>query len=219
MKTGIVKYECGNITSVLNAFRKIGCDVELIEKPEHLSSCDLVVLPGVGAFEKAMQSLRETGFYDALQNLYQQGTIPIIGICLGLQLMCKTSREDGLHTGFGWIDGDVMPLRDFNGSIKVPHMGWNDIHSRHAHMYFDEKLSGKDFYFVHSYCVRLNNSQQCIASCNYATDFACIAANGSAFGMQFHPEKSQMTGLHLLQWIVNARQKQLAGISGEVSHA
>lgn len=219
MKTGIVKYDCGNITSVLNAFRKIGSEVELVEKPEDLHAYDLVVLPGVGAFENAMQSLRDTGFYTALQALYQRGDTPIIGICLGLQLMCNSSQEDGKHTGFGWIDAEVVPLRDFNAQLKVPHMGWNDIQAKNTHTFFDEKLSGKDFYFVHSYCVKVNNAAQCIATCDYATEFACIAANGPAFGMQFHPEKSQMTGLHLLQWIVDARKQQLATLNGEASHA
>ncbi len=203
-KVAIVDYKCGNIKSLLNAFQKVGGDPVLVSDPNELLNYDRIVLPGVGAFKTAIDSLRVGGFIDALNQIYLSPDKSILGICLGLQLMCKRSWENGEHEGLGWFDADVLPFKELDtaSEFKVPHMGWNSIELlRNTDLLADE-LNNQDFYFVHSYYVRVNDPDIAVANCDYITDFQAIVSFGNAMGIQFHPEKSQFSGLKILDAFV-----------------
>ncbi len=205
MKVAVIKYESGNIQSVFNAIKYLNYSVDLVSDPSNLDGYDVIILPGVGAFEPAMKSLKLSGFEDKLQEIFVKGEKLILGICLGMQLMCRVSQEGGVTTGLGWVDAEVVPLRNYSKNEKVPHIGWNEIDIK---LDSYAEFNGKDVYFVHSYCVKPNISEQVIATTTYCTVFASIVRNKNAIGMQFHPEKSQKIGLNLLNTIISSFFKE-----------
>jgi len=218
MQVGIIDYKCGNIQSVENALVHLGHEVFRIKSPSELNDYSVIVLPGVGAFGPAMESLRESGFIEPLNKIVEGGETTIVGICLGMQLMCNVSFEHGKHIGLGWIDAEVRPIREFDADIKVPHIGWNDIEFTKEGVGFGTQFNGKDFYFVHSFCVKANDQNQVVAECTYGSKFACIVRNHRVIGIQFHPEKSQDLGLRLLDQAIRIGISLDEGCL-EVSHA
>lgn len=198
MKVGIINYKSGNVQSVENALLHLGHDVERVNTPDQLDHFNVLVLPGVGAFKPAMESLADSGLITPLNDVVKKGETTIIGICLGMQLMCQVSYEHGKHLGLGWIDADVVPIRGFSENIKVPHMGWNEIAFTQMNTHFTLDLNHKDYYFVHSFCVKSHDDNQVVATTEYGTNFASIVRNRNIIGIQFHPEKSQTLGLKLL---------------------
>lgn len=196
-RIGIVDYGIGNLRSVANAIEVVGGDPALIVEPGAVAGCKGVVLPGVGAFAPGMRALRASGMIPALEDYVGNGN-PLLGICLGMQILCRRSFEDGEHAGLGWIAADVIPFPSETG-LKVPHMGWNTLHISQPHPLVQGLPPGGDAYFAHSYFVACDESGDVVAFCNYGTDFAAIVARGSVYGMQFHPEKSQNFGLMLLR--------------------
>ncbi len=204
MKIAIVQYDSGNIQSVFNAIDFLGYSVELVSSPALLDDFDIIILPGVGAFEPAMTSLKKSGFKDKLDSLFLAEDKLIIGICLGMQLMCNSSLEGGDTKGLGWINADVVSLKSFSASEKVPHIGWNNIVINNP-LEFEGVHSGKDFYFVHSYCVICRDASHSLATTEYCTQFSSIVKNKRAIGLQFHPEKSHSTGLNLLGAIISSK--------------
>lgn len=192
----VIDYDVGNLRSVTNALESLGSGFEIVADPGSVAGFDKLILPGVGAFSAAMNSLHGSGMADALEEHVATGK-SLLGICLGMQLLCTSSSEDGEHGGFGWIDARVeaFPVSD---SLKVPHMGWNEIHLCREDPIFEGIESGVDVYFVHSFHVKLDQPANTLASTNYGIEFTSIVGNGQVYGMQFHPEKSQSVGLKLL---------------------
>lgn len=195
-KIAVVDYGMGNLRSVMNALREVGADAELVAQPEQLEGHAGIIIPGVGAFEQAIAALHRTGMAEALNHQRQAGR-PLLGICLGMQLMCNSSEEDGQHQGLGWVDAEVKAIPVAPG-IKVPHIGWNDLSFPRAHFLVDDLPPTPDVYFVHSYRVECAHPEDVVATCNYGVPFCAIFAHDNVMGIQFHPEKSQQVGLRIL---------------------
>jgi glutamine amidotransferase len=195
----IVDYGIGNLRSVQKAFEAIGADVRLITTPAELAGAEAIVLPGVGAFGDGMDNLRVAGFVEPLRQAAQAGR-PLLGICLGLQLLFDESEEMGRHIGLGLLPGRV---RRFAGELKVPQIGWNQIHWRRPSPLNAGVTDGAYAYFVHSYYVEPANPADVIATTEYGVEYASIAGRDNIMGLQFHPEKSQDVGLRLLTNFVN----------------
>lgn len=188
----------GNLASVSKALKKIGVQHSISADPEAVKAADKLVLPGVGSFSAAMQNLHSSGLAEAIQERVAAGGVKLIGICLGMQLLATTGYEPAECQGLGLIPGEVVPIE---AGMPVPHMGWNDIRIRNPH-YF-EGVSYPDFYFVHSYHFKPDNPAHIAATTEYGTDLVAAVQNGSVFGCQFHPEKSQQAGLRVLQNFFN----------------
>ncbi len=199
-RVGIVDYGIGNLRSVANAIEVVGGNPALVVEPEAVADCDRVVLPGVGAFGPAMEALRASGMMPALEDYIVAGK-PLLGICLGMQLLCRRSFENGETDGLGWIGADVVPFPPEMG-LKVPHMGWNMLRVAQRHPLVRDLPPESDAYFAHSYFVACDEPGNVVAFCNYGVDFAAIVMCGPVCGMQFHPEKSQDTGLILLRTFI-----------------
>lgn len=196
---GIVDYGMGNVRSVRDALEYLGEEVEITADPARLAAADRLILPGVGAFGDAMANLEVRGLPAVLREEVIEKRKPFLGICLGLQLLAETSCEHGEHRGLGWIDGDVVRF-DVDPSLKIPHMGWNDLQRRVDH----PLLAGLDesqlcFYFVHSFYLDCRDRDAVVATCDYGTPFAAMVARDNIAAMQFHPEKSQDSGIHILK--------------------
>lgn len=195
----IVDYGIGNLASVLNMFKKIGVkNVVVSADPEVIARASKILLPGVGAFDAGMSNLEKSGLIPLLNQKAISEKAPVLGICLGMQLLTKRS-EEGVIPGLGWIDAETIK---FNPApelkLKVPHMGWNYIHVNKKNPLIDMESKNR-FYFVHSYYVRCFDERQSLATSNFGIDFTCIVNKGNIFGAQFHPEKSLKFGMKVLE--------------------
>ena len=205
---GVVNYECGNIQSVINAIEFLGYEFRLIENKEQLFSCQKVILPGVGAFDYAVDALHSKGLFTALQEWSKEKSNQLLGICLGMQLLCANSDESLENKkGLNLIDAQVLSLsKMIQNDEKIPHMGWNEI-KLITNNIFSKEFNNHDFYFIHSYAVFVNNENHSLAKTAYGDVlFSSIITNGeNVHGVQFHPEKSHEYGLNLLKnFITNA---------------
>jgi glutamine amidotransferase len=189
----IVDYGMGNLHSVSKAVERLGYETLVSGDAQQILSARGVVLPGVGAFGDAMQHLRETGLDNIMRQVAASGK-PLLGICLGMQLLFEQSEEHGIHQGLGLLGGQVVRFR---GSYKVPHMGWNRLHYSQNSPLFANIEEGH-VYFVHSYHAIVANATDLLATTDYHQPVTAIVGRGNVFGMQFHPEKSGETGLKLL---------------------
>lgn len=198
MKVAIVNYGMGNITSVKNSLNFLGFEAEVINSPDEFSDFEVFILPGVGAFGKAMEKLNSSGLSTAILKAAEEKK-KIIGICLGMQLLFETSYEFGEHDGLGLIKGDVLPLRKEIG-LRVPHMGWNDTVSEIDGF----QDNNGDYYYVHSFYCKPKNDEDILFETNYGIPFCSGVKKGNhIFGLQFHPEKSQKNGIELLRKIID----------------
>jgi len=199
---GIIATGLGNIASVFNAFTQLDHPVRLCNRPEEIESCDHLVLPGVGAFSAGMHALTVGGWVEPIHFHVQKGR-PMLGICLGMQLLFKQGHEHGLTDGLGLIDGEVHLLMP-DASVRVPHVGWNSLTSMTSHSVLKGIKPNIDFYFVHSYHCIPRNDSDAIAYCDFGGKFVASVARENILGMQFHPEKSQPAGMRILdnfaQW-------------------
>ena len=198
----IVAYGMGNVRSLRNAFEYLGEDVIVTSDAAELDAADRVVLPGVGAFGDAMVAIRERGLEPVLNRQALELKKPVLGICLGMQLFAKTSIEHGEHRGLGWIDADIRRL-DVPAPLKVPHVGWNDLHFSATDWLFDGIRPGQaNFYFVHSFHMVCHDATDRIATTDYGSDVTAVVRRGNLIAAQFHPEKSQDNGLKMLgNWV------------------
>ena len=199
----IVDYGMGNLRSVHNAVRFLGYDVRIVDDADTVAAADVVVLPGVGAFGQAMENIRRLGLYDVLDEHVQSKGRPLFGICLGMQLAARSSSERGTHAGFGWIDGDVVSLADRGASLRVPHVGWNILRTVTPSPLTEDIQSTTSFYFDHSFELQCD-ARHTAAVCDYGGDLVAAIRKDNLFATQFHPEKSQSSGLRLLRRFFDA---------------
>jgi imidazole glycerol-phosphate synthase subunit HisH len=195
----------GNLRSVLNALEAIGVEAYLAPSPEAVGDAERLILPGVGAFGDGMRNLRERGFVEAMPDLLDNGR-PLLGICLGMQMLASVSEEHGEHEGLDLIPGTVRRL-DPGGGLRVPHVGWNEVHQVRPSPLLDGIASGRDFYFVHSYALRCDDPADAVATVPYGEDVVAAVARGNVAGVQFHPEKSQKAGFQLLRNFLAAAER------------
>jgi imidazole glycerol-phosphate synthase subunit HisH len=197
----IIDYGMGNLRSVQKGFEKVGFNAEVTADPKIVAQADRLVLPGVGAFQDCMDNLREGGFIDPILQHVASGK-PFLGICLGLQLLFTESEEFGIHQGLDIISGRVRRfpenLRADNQSLKVPHMGWNQIEIQRPSPLFKGLNGGESVYFVHSYYVEPENEAVVASLTDYGLAFCSSIWRDNVMATQFHPEKSQRVGLEIL---------------------
>lgn len=193
----IVDYGIGNLGSVTKGFRHAGAETLLTGDPERLREAEALVLPGDGAFGATMDEIRQRGLVPVLLEAAANGT-PLLGICIGMQVLFEESEEHGRHQGLGLLPGRV---RRFDGALPVPHMGWNRLKRRRPHPLLDGFEDGGYVYFVHSYFCDAPDDVV-IATSDYGRDFAAIAGRDNVLGVQFHPEKSQTVGLAMVKSFV-----------------
>ena len=198
----IVDYGVGNLASVHNMFRKIGAkDVVISGDEKKIAEADKLLLPGVGAFDAGMNNLERSGLIPVLNHKVMEEKKPVLGICLGMQLLTKKS-EEGVKSGLGWIDAETIRFRpDPSLHLKVPNMGWNYVKVTRENPLL-EMDSHSRFYFVHSYYVKCFDEKQSIATSNFGIDFTCMVNKGNIFGAQFHPEKSLRFGMRILETFI-----------------
>ena len=196
---GIIDYGVGNLFSLRSSFAAIGADVTVSRDPAVLSACERIVLPGVGAFGDAARLLRESGMAELVLSEAAAGK-PILGICLGMQLLLEKSFEYGEHEGLGLIKGEIRPIADvIPADLKIPHIGWNNLHfGENKHPLFRYLDEGDCVYFVHSF-YGTNCDESVIATAEYGVPLTAAVANGNVCGCQFHPEKSGRVGLAILR--------------------
>jgi len=205
MTTVVIDYGSGNLRSAAKAFeraaREAGADgrVLVTNHAESLRDATRIVLPGVGAFADCRRGLAAVpGMEEALRQLVLRDGRPFLGICVGMQLLAERGREFETVDGLGWIKGEVGPLAPRDPSLKIPHMGWNQLQFRQSHPVFDGIENGAHAYFVHSYALTPADKNDLIAEVDYAGPIAAAVGRDNIVGVQFHPEKSQMTGLRLI---------------------
>lgn len=198
----IVDYDMGNLRSIAKALEYVGGDVIISSKPEDLKKAEKIVLPGVGAFRDGMANLQKKGLDLVLNEEVNKNKKPFLGICLGMQLLADKSYEFGEWNGLGFISGEVKKF-DINKKYKIPHVGWNNVKIIYEHPLLKGIKDNSDFYFVHSYHLICKDKKAIAGTCEYGGDFTAMVAKDNIFATQFHPEKSQKSGLKLLENFVN----------------
>ena len=201
----LVDLQSQNILSVAHALEVVGAEVVIARDAASLQMADLLLLPGVGSFAEASRRLFDTGMAEAIQHHAKVLKRPVVGFCLGMQLLADSSEEHGLNPGLGLIPGQVLKLHDHPPEYRVPNVGWRTVHlGPGAAPCLPTALDGADFYHVHSYHFQVANPSHCVGRSRFASaDIASIVQRGQAFGTQFHPEKSQEPGLDLLHALVS----------------
>ncbi|MCP5096595.1 MAG: imidazole glycerol phosphate synthase subunit HisH [Chloroflexi bacterium] len=192
----MIDYGGSNLQSAFKAFEYVGADVQLTSDPEDVINADKLTLPGVGAFGSGMAAVRERGLEEAMKTAVAKGT-PLLGICIGMQFLFDESDEMGTHKGLGLIPGRVT--RFPATGLKVPHMGWNQLEFDTPHPLLTDVEVGSHTYFVHSYYCTPTDKTNIIATADYGNHFSAIVHCNNVYGLQFHPEKSQHTGLQIIK--------------------
>jgi glutamine amidotransferase len=204
MLTAIIDYESGNLHSAHKAFERMARETDAGEvivtaDADVIARADRIVLPGDGAFPACMSALKgKSGIYAAMIEAVEEKGRPFLGICVGMQLMATWGREYEDTKGLDWVAGEVTRIAPTDKSLKVPHMGWNDLVLDAPHPVFDGIKTGDHTYFVHSYHMAVSDPAQRLAHVNYASEVTAIIGRDNMIGMQFHPEKSQATGLRMI---------------------
>lgn len=195
----LVDYGAGNLHSVENALRKVGAEVTVTADPDVLRSADRIVLPGVGSFRACAEGLRaQAGAIEAMTERVQIGGAPFLGICVGMQLLATRGLEHGTTPGLDWIAGEVRAIEPIDASVKVPHMGWNDV-ALTPHAEADPVIDAGEAYFLHSYHFHADSGRDVIAMTDHGGGLVAAVGRDNLLGVQFHPEKSQAYGLALLE--------------------
>ena len=195
----LVDYGVGNIKSFINVFNRLNIPIKIPKNYSDLKDAQRIILPGVGHFDHAMSELIKSGMREELDELVMLKKIPVIGICVGMQIMGNYSEEGALE-GLKWLDASVKKLDEskINQITHLPHMGWNDVYPTKSHILFEGLEKHAIFYFLHSYFFECNNKSNILAKTEYGNSFACAVCNENIYGIQFHPEKSHNYGEILL---------------------
>lgn len=193
----IVDYGCGNLGSIKNMIRKIGGEAVITSDSEEIKKADKIILPGVGSFDTGMNNLKKSGFINVLNEKAFVEKVPVLGICLGMQLMTKGS-EEGVESGLGWFEAETIKFKFEKGSKnKIPNMGWKNVLQKKSSIYFRDMFEEPRFYFVHSYYVQSNKSEDILTTTVYGTEYVSAFEKDNLCGVQFHPEKSHKYGMKL----------------------
>jgi imidazole glycerol-phosphate synthase subunit HisH len=199
---GIIDYKLGNVRAFANIYTELGIAYSIADTPAAIAAADRLILPGVGAFDTAMHYLDRSGLRPAIEAKVRDEGRPILGVCVGMQMLFDRSDEGSLP-GLGWLRGSVVKFlqKQSNGSSAppIPHMGWNTVTPIVESSLFSSIVQPVEFYFLHSYYCVPENSRDVIATCSYPDAFACMVGNGRVFGAQCHPEKSHAAGTQLLR--------------------
>lgn len=194
----LVNYGLGNIQAFAHIYQRLNLAVEVATTAEQVIKAQRLIMPGVGAFDWAMARLNASGMRDALDDAVINRKTPVLGVCVGMQMMAERSDE-GVEPGLGWIKGDVKAFDAMSGTkLPLPHMGWNDVDPASKDCLF-AKIEAPKYYFLHSYCVVPTNAADTLATANYGDRFVAAVRHGNIFGTQFHPEKSHNWGIDLLR--------------------
>lgn len=194
----LVNYGLGNIQAFAHIYQRLNIPVSVATTVEQLAQAEKIVLPGVGAFDWAMTRLNNSGLRDTLDELVIRKRVPVLGVCVGMQMMAHRS-EEGELPGLGWIDAEVVRFRPAQiGDAPLPHMGWNDVRPSAADSLF-RGIEAARYYFLHSYCIAPRQPADVLAIACYGSDFTAAVRSGNVFGTQFHPEKSHQWGIDLLR--------------------
>ena len=196
----VVDYGLGNVQAFLTMFKRLGFDAIRAKTASDLIGASKIILPGVGAFDYAIELLDQSGMRPVLETLVLKDKVPVLGICVGMQIM-GTSSEEGRLAGLGWVPGKVRSFRSNEQSaiLPLPHMGWNDVQPKSGLPLFTELESDARFYFLHSYFFECDEPSHTAAIASYGLDFSCAVSAGNVCGVQFHPEKSHHFGAQLLK--------------------
>ena len=193
----ILDYGVGNLKSIYNMFKKVGVESFITSNIEDIKNANKYLLPGVGSFDHGINSLKNAPFFETLEKEVLENKKPILGICLGMQLLTNSS-EEGQEKGLGWIDAQTMKFDLEDKNLSIPHMGWNKTIPINTNTIF-RNLDENRFYFVHSYHVVCNSKENILATSNYGEIFTCSIYKENIYGVQFHPEKSHKFGMQLLK--------------------
>lgn len=202
----LIDYNMGNVQSVINAFKLLGQDILKTRSKEDIEKADAIVLPGVGAFGDAMENLNKFGLVEILDKEVLEKKKPFLGICLGMQLLAKEGTEMGTFAGLGWIEGKTVKIQPSDPSLKIPHMGWNNLEIRSFEGLYKDIQPNAVCYFVHSYHLEPQDPSVVTATAPYGQDITASIQKDNIFGVQFHPEKSQGAGLKILENFVSLSQ-------------
>jgi imidazole glycerol-phosphate synthase subunit HisH len=196
----IVNYGLGNVQAFANIYKRLNIPATVAVTADELAPAEKIILPGVGAFDCAMARLNDSGMRDCLEDLVLRRKRPVLGICVGMQMMASRSDE-GTQAGLGWIDGEVKKLAETSsfGKTQLPHMGWNDVCPRETDFLFRGLETGARFYFLHSYYFLPRRTDDVLATTDYHGPFTSAVRSGNVCGVQFHPEKSHEWGIRLLK--------------------
>jgi len=195
----IINYGLGNLTSIQNMCRRLGLEAVITDDPQIISDASKLILPGVGHFKRGMENLHRSGLKPLLDDLVLEKKKPILGICLGAQLMTKHSQEGDVD-GLGWVDASTVRFdQSKDNSMKVPHMGWSEIAITSQNPLWSDLPAEPRFYFVHTYHFLFSEQEEVSATCYHSYDFACAFKKNNIYGTQFHPEKSHKFGMRILE--------------------
>lgn len=196
----IVDYGLGNVQAFLTMFKRLGLEATRAKTAADLAGASKIILPGVGAFDHAIKLLDQSGMRPVLETLVLKDKVPVLGVCVGMQILA-TSSEEGRLPGLGWVPGKVRSFRsdERSASLPLPHMGWNDVQPKLGSPIFADLESDARFYFLHSYFFECDEPSHVAAVASYGLDFSCAVSAGNIYGVQFHPEKSHHFGAQLLK--------------------
>ena len=195
----IINYGLGNINAIYTVYKNLNIPVKIASNPSDLKNSEKLILPGVGAFDYAMEKLDKSGMRDTLNDLILNGEKNILGICVGMQMLTKSS-EEGVLPGLGWLDAEVKKFnQNIDYKLSIPHMGWNNITPKKENPLLAGFSNSSYFYFLHSYYFEANDDTNIVSTTKYGNDFVSTINNKNIYGVQFHPEKSHQSGIQLLK--------------------
>ena len=203
MKIGIINVGLGNVSSIQRMLHRVGACGVYVSSPSECINSDALILPGVGHFDEGIRALRRANLFETIKTIGRNNEVPILGICLGMQLLCRSSQE-GSEQGLGLISADVKKFRfPADKNLKVPHMGWNVVRPASPNPLIPQRDEEQRFYFVHSYRVDPDDPNVVIGAANYGDVFCAAFQKDNVFGVQFHPEKSHRFGMSLMKCFVD----------------
>lgn len=203
MQVLVIDYGTSNLGSIKRSLEECGVDVLVSSDPKDLKTAERIVLPGVGSFADGIKNLHKKGLFSAIKSEVNNNKIPLLGICLGMQLLADKGYEGGEIEGLGFVSGEVVKLKSASPNERIPHVGWNEVHKRKQNPILDGIEDKSDFYFVHSYQFVSNNPENVLAITPYCGGFTSVIGANNVYGVQFHPEKSIPDGFRVLKNFVN----------------